>query len=115
MNQAAGEDQESHSGGGQPEAATEAERWPVAWLLLKCSSSGGSGSPHLVLPLRIDLGLPDYTLGVKEYDESMKLAWRAGQRFQMFFAGKKTSKGKQGQLFLPWHCTVYCTSKFLQD
>ena len=108
---------------------TDAERWPVAWLLLqrhlkdtnvfkntasnskdlgldaeeatetktpKNAEESSSKGDLLVIPLRIDLALPDYAIGVKEFKDSAKLTWKAGQRFQMFFAGKKNSRGKPG-------------------
>ena len=77
-------------------------RWPVAWLLLKPLTKQGAvhqrNSTLLVLPLRIDIGLPDYLTSRKEYVQSMELRWEVGQRFQMFFASKSKAKGRAGCL-----------------
>lgn len=86
------------------EVITEAERWPVAWLLLKPQSAENKSDENLddgeenfiALPLRVDLSVPDYTLNVEEYEEKMRVSWTVGQRFQMFFAGKKNQRGKSG-------------------
>lgn len=76
-------------------------RWPIAWLLLKPSPQSHSRADQgpgtlLVIPLRIDIGLPDYLTSKASFEQSMSLRWEVGQRFQMFFGGKSKSKGKPG-------------------
>lgn len=130
----------------QQDEMSNAERWPVAWLLLKSLSSKSikptdpdvqslereniqgnetpletkspqetanpptQGAQDLVLaiPLRIDLGSTDYTVSPEVYTQKMKLPWRVGQRFQMFFAGNKShAKGRSGE--------VCCKLQILRD
>lgn len=85
------------------EAVPHPTRWPVAWLVLKQVTKQGpqqqGDKDLLVLPLRIDIGLPDYLTSRKEYTQSMELRWEVGQRFQMFFASKSKSKGRPGAKF----------------
>ena len=86
-----------------PEAVPHPTRWPMAWLLLKPlrqnqNRADQSSGSLLVIPLRIDIGLPDYLTSTASFEQSMSLRWEVGQRFQMFFGGKSKSKGKPGQL-----------------
>lgn len=50
-----------------------------------------------MVPLRIDVALPDYFVGKEEFKQSMKLQWEVGHRFQMFFASKSKAKGRPGE------------------
>ena len=89
-----------------PESIPPPTRWPMAWLLLKPLPQSQSrfeqdGGSLLVLPLRIDVGLPDYLTSRADFEQSMSLRWEVGQRFQMFFGGKSKSKGKPGKRVNP--------------
>lgn len=93
-----------------PESIPPPTRWPMAWLLLKPlpqnqSRVGQDVGSLLVLPLRIDVGLPDYLTSRADFEQSMSLRWEVGQRFQMFFGGKSKSKGKPGNR-IQMICTV---------
>ena len=85
-----------------PESIPHPTKWPVAWFLLRpLQQSHGMAIPSpeglLVVPLRIDVGMPDYLTGRADFEQSMSLRWEVGQRFQMFFSGKAKSKGKPGR------------------
>ena len=83
----------------EPDAVPDAIHWPVAWLMLKPLQDHGRAAQQgeaglLVIPLRIDVGLPDYLTTKEEFARSMELRWEVGYRFQMFFGGKSKSKSK---------------------
>lgn len=90
----------------EPEAVPNPTRWPIAWILLKPLQTQNKTmqSRHeglLAVPLRIDVGMPDYLTGRKEFEQSLELRWEVGHRFQMFFASKSRQKGRPGDLTKP--------------
>lgn len=89
----------------ETERVGDAARWPVAWLMLRPAQDfPGQGTPAeaLVLPLRVELALPDFLTGSKAYEASMRRTWAPGHRFQMFFAGKKkNARARAGALLSP--------------
>ena len=89
------------------EAGTDAARWPVAWLLLQPLQGGPPHQPpavDLVLPLRIDLTLPDFLTAAHAFDACMRRRWSPGQRFRMFFGGKRHARARTGQRAVPCVC-----------
>ena len=82
------------------EAGTDAARWPVAWLLLQPLVGGPPHQPPaeaIVLPLRVDLTLPDFLTVAHDFDACMRRRWSPGQRFRMFFGGKRHARARTGQ------------------
>lgn len=42
----------------------------------------------VAVPLHVSSALPDCVVRADAFDRGMQRAWRAGERFRMFFAGK---------------------------
>ena len=51
---------------------------------------------QLVVPMRVDAGLPDYLVKSEEFDRGFLRMWAPGDRFQMLFS----SKGGRGGVSL---------------
>lgn len=51
---------------------------------------------HAVMPfLQLDRGLPDYVVPADAFDAGRRHAWAPGNRFRMYFGGKKGGATKR--------------------
>lgn len=71
---------------------------PVLWLLLRPSKLGPLAelpAEELGVPLQLDRGLPDYVVPADAFDAGRRHAWAPGNRFRMYFGGKKGGPTKR--------------------